>query len=377
MDSLTSNYTTHCLPAAANGLHYYGSNSRAGVTGIMCLAIGVKDSRAAISWYKNAFGMDVNIFSQTGNTQDFSAITDDKALLRETNFLVNRFGGGGMKITRLLDCEPRPCAFTPRYGDLGIFCGKIKCTDLLSHYERFSIMTDTDISPLMKDPLGHYHFWVRDPFGNFFQVMESDQWYQTPEHTTGGVLGVVVGVKDMDAALPFYRDILGIREVIYDYSGEFSDIPTQGLYRQRYRRILLRKPPSGIGYFSRLWGEIQIELVQPLDRAGRYIYEGRHWGDCGFMHLNFEAANLTTLRQKTMVYDCPLTVDIIDYPICTKGNAKFFILSDPDKTLFMFSEPEHVPFIPELGLFISVTGRDAYKPLPRWMVKLMVMRRMK
>ena len=51
-------------------------------------------------------------------------------------------------------------------------------------------------------------------------------------------------------------------------------------------------------HLARLFGKSEIELVQVKDRKPKSIYEGRIWGDPGFIHLCYDINDMDALREK-------------------------------------------------------------------------------
>ena len=67
--------------------------------------------------------------------------------------------------------------------------------------------------------MGAKTFYLKDPDGNRFQVLEADDWFENNGHPSGGVMGCTIGVSDMDAALKLYADVLGFDQVLHDATG--------------------------------------------------------------------------------------------------------------------------------------------------------------
>ena len=78
---------------------------------------------------------------------------------------------------------------------------------------------------------------------------------------------------------------------------------------KEFRRVLLRHSDIKHGAFSPLFGKSEIELIQVLNRKSRDIYEGRIWGDPGFIHLCFDINDMDTLREKAKHLGFTFTVD--------------------------------------------------------------------
>jgi catechol 2,3-dioxygenase-like lactoylglutathione lyase family enzyme len=187
---------------------------------------------------------------------------------------------------------------------------------------------------------------------------------------TGGVLGVILGVGDIEKALKLYKDILGIDTLVYDKTGVFEDFSGLGASDKQFRRVLLRKSQSKEGAFSRLFGNIELELVQALDPIDRKtIMEGRSWGDLGFIHLCFDALNMDKLGEKLLANGYPFVVDSANSFDMGDAAGRFTYIEDPDGTLIEFVETHKVPILKKIGWYINLKKRKTQNPLPNWMVK--------
>ena len=71
------------------------------------------------------------------------------------------------------------------------------------------------------DPSGKMTFFMKDPYGNIFQLVEATDWFRNEKKNTGGSYGAVIGVSDIEKSRVVYSDILGYDEVIYDKTGYF------------------------------------------------------------------------------------------------------------------------------------------------------------
>jgi hypothetical protein len=49
----------------------------------------------------------------------------------------------------------------------------------------------------------------------------------------------------------------------------------------------------------------------------------------------------------------------------------FAYIEDPDGTLIEFVETHKLPILKKLGWYLDLRKRNAYKPLPDWMVRLL------
>ena len=114
---------------------------------------------------------------------------------------------------------------------------------------------------------GPDNFFVQDPYGNIFQIVEAEDWFQDRKQLTGGVYGAVIGVSDIESALPLYHDLLGYDEV-YDKTDTFSELSQMPGGQLPMRRVLLRHQQERKGAFAPLLGRTEIELVQLQSQNG-------------------------------------------------------------------------------------------------------------
>ena len=108
-----------------------------------------------------------------------------------------------------------------------------------------------------------------------FQVVETEDWFSRGRHPTGGGCGCLIGVSDIERALPLYSGILGYDRIVYDETGEFDDLGPLPGGNEKFRRMLLDSSEERKGAFSRWLGSSRLELIQSLSRQGKRIFEGR------------------------------------------------------------------------------------------------------
>jgi catechol 2,3-dioxygenase-like lactoylglutathione lyase family enzyme len=333
------------------------------ISGIQQVGIGVVDAGESFKWYNKNFGLDVPVFDDIAEAKLMVRYTNGNIRKRRAILAVNMAGGGGAEIWESKSPLPIACSFEPRLGDLGIFALKIKSQDLLA----FSKSTPIT---LFRTPENKPTAWLKDNYGNQLQLVEDNSWFLNNLSNTGGVLGVILGVSDMDKALKLYKDLLGIDNLVYDKTGVFEDLDGLGAADKQFRRVLLRKSQSTEGAFSRLFGNIELELVQALDITERKtIMEGRSWGDLGFIHLCFDALNMDKLGKKLLANGYPFVVDSANSFDMGDAAGRFTYIEDADGTLIEFVETHKVPVLKKIGWYINLKKRKTQNPLPNWMVK--------
>jgi catechol 2,3-dioxygenase-like lactoylglutathione lyase family enzyme len=224
---------------------------------------------------------------------------------------------------------------------------------------------------------------LNDPFGNIFQVVDSEAWFKLDRRKfTGAAAGAVLGSSDIDKSRKLYSGILGYDDVVYDVEGTFEDLKPLHGGGGSFRRILLRHSKDRLGGFSRLFGPSEIELIQSLDRQPESIFKDRYWGDLGFIHLCYDIIGMSNLRKECYEKGFPFTVDSAVNP---KGDSfdmgeaagHFSYVEDPDGALIEFVETHKIPIMKKLGWYLDLKNRDPHKPLPDWILKALKYSRVK
>ena len=336
------------------------------ISGIQQVGIGVRDAAKAFNWYNKILGLNVPLFDDVAEAKLMTPHTNGIIRQRRAILALNMAGGGGAEIWQSNRPEPLAPDCIPELGDYGIFAIKIKCLDVAQFAERQKIKVETS-------PEGKNHSWLQDPYGNQLQIVPDNSWFKLNGSLTGGLVGVIIGVSDIDKALKLYKDTLGIEVIAYDKTGKFEDFATLGKGDVKFRRVLLRKAMNDNGAFSRLLGNVEIELVQNLeaDARPRKIFAGRSWGDLGFIHLCFDTLNMDKLKQMCQNNGFPFTVDSSDTFDMGEAGGRFTYVEDPDGTLIEFVETHRVPILKKIGWYLDLKKRKTQKPLPNWMVATM------
>lgn len=343
------------------------------ISGIQQVGVGTVDMRKSWDWYIKMFGIDVKILEDDTVAERMLPYTGGKPQQRHACIAISLQGGGGFEIWQYSHRKPVPPLHEVGVGDLGIFAAKVKCRDVATFHEEIA-MRWHDYGAVSSLPDGTPCMYVRDLYGNCFQVVESQDVFIEQHRLTGGMVGGMVGVSDMDASVRFYRDVLGYDDIVYDCTGHFDDWSLLPNADATYRRVLLRSTAKPEGAFSGLLSMGTIELVQALDRQPHRIYEGRYWGDPGFIQLCYDVTNMKALGAHCEAQGHPFTVD--SCPGDTSfdmGDASghFTYVEDPDGTLIEFVETHRIPVAKKLGWYIDLLHRDRHKRLPRFLFRMM------
>ena len=345
------------------------------ITGIQQIGIGVKNLEESTQLYKYIFGLDVLIFDDTSDAKLMTRYTGNQVYNRHAALTMNLAGGGGIEVWQFNNREPKDKSVKIKYGDIGIYAAKIKCEDVEQAHDILSSYKHIVVSPVQKSFTNIHHFWVTDSYGNNFNIVQGHDWFKKNQQPTGGVVGAVIGVSDMKKSLPFYIDFLGVSEIVYDKTDKYLDNPEA--VGVNCRRVLLRKKMTGNGAFNKLLGSVEIELVQRLDDKAEKIFEGRYWGDCGFIHLCFDVLNMDGLKKHAESMGVKFTVDSHESFAMDNAAGRFCYAEDPDGTLIELVETHRIPVYKKLGLYINLKKRNQQKPLPDWMINLLSLSKVK
>lgn len=347
------------------------------ISGIQQVGIGVTSLKDAWRWYRDHFGMDIRVFDEEAPANYMLPYTGGKACKRHAALAINMMGGGGFEIWQYKDRIPKAPAFEIQAGDLGIFAAKMKSPDVEATYDHFHKL-GLVLNGVSRDPAGRKQFFMKDPYNNIFQVVEADTWFRfNRRKKTGAAYGAVIGVSDIEKSKVLYSGILGYDTVVYDKTKVWEDLSTVPGGTHSIRRVLLRHSLERKGFFARLFGPTEIELLQVQDREPQNIYKNRFWGDLGFIHLCYDVIGINKLKEKCESLGFPFTVDsqIETGPTAfDMGEAAghFSYIEDPDGTLIEFVETHRIPISKRLGWYLKLDKRkNKEKPVADRVLRLL------
>lgn len=350
-------------------------------SGIQQIGIGVPDVKEAWKWYRGAFGIDIPVFEEAASANFMLPYTGGKPQKRHAVLAINLQGGGGFEIWQYTERTPQKPAFELKLGDLGIFMTKIKTLNVDKAYQFYKKNNYEVLGDISQTPEGKKHFYLRDTYHNIFEIESGIDWFGKARTITGGNLGAVIGVSDVERSKSFYAGILGYDTVVFEKRDKFDDFAPLPGGENEITRVLLRHSQTRKGPFSRLLGSSQIELIKVHDREAVNIFQDRFWGDYGFIHLCFDISGMNALAELCETKGYSFTVD-------SRKNEEngfdmgaaaghFSYIEDPDGALIEFVETHKIPIIEKLGIFLNLQKRNREKALPDWMLKSLRFNRVK
>lgn len=341
------------------------------INGIQQIGIGVENATIAFNWYKEYFGFSAIVFEDKACASLMTRYTGGNVEQRYAVLAMNMQGGGGFEIWQYTSRTPSASKEAIQLGDLGVNAVKLRSKDIHAAHQLLQNDQSAVVTSITETPSGLNHFYVKDPFGNFFEIIEDAYWFTRNGHPVGGVCGVVIGVSNIEKAVHFYQSILGYNVVLFDKEGVFDDWEQLTGSQKKIRRVILQHREKYSGPFSRLLGPTTIELIESKERTPLKIFNERYWGDLGFIHICYDVNQMKELGKECEKVGYGFTVNSEDSFDMGKAAGHFCYNEDPDGTLIEYVETHKVPILKKLGWYLDLRKRKATKPLPDWMVKCM------
>ena len=151
--------------------------------GIQQIGIGVKNLKEAWSWYSRMFGMDCRIFDDKTEANLMLPYTGNVPQSRHAILALNLQSGGGFEVWQYQERKPVQIEEELSLGDLGILVCKIKVKDIREAHSFYKTNDCVLSGEPADDPSGNPSFFVKDPFGNLFQIVEGNN-YPSPQNRT-------------------------------------------------------------------------------------------------------------------------------------------------------------------------------------------------
>lgn len=344
------------------------------------MGVGVPDVQEIWKWYRKFFGVNVRVFEEAAEAPLMIDYTGGKVQSRTATLALSMESGGGFEIWQYTSRNTEKAKFDIRLGDYGLYSCRIKSRDVEASYSYFKENGAKIIGELSKAPNGEFSFFVEDPNGNIFNIVQSSGWFKNTKHPSkcGGVAGTMIGVSDIDQSIELYQDILGYETIEYDETGTFEDLTHLPEGKGKFRRVLLSHKAPRKGPFARLLGPSKIELIQAIDRKDCVkIFKDRYWGDWGFIHLCFDVQGMDNLQKECEAKGYPFTVDSSNTFDMGEAGGRFSYIEDKDGALIEFVETHKVPVMKKLGWYIHLENKKPGKHLPNWMLHAMGLNKVK
>jgi len=351
--------------------------SQAQINGIQQVGIGVLDANEAWKWYRKAFKFDVPIFQDSAEAKLMTRYTSDKVESRHAILAMNMQGGGGFEIWQYTSKTPLASKEKLKWTDLGILAVKIRCKDVYKTHEHLKAIGATVLGKPEPSPTGALHFFIKDPYGNIFEIIENNSWCFENKDLTGGVLGVVMGVSSIQKVLPIYQHHFQQFELLADEKKCWADFSQVGNEKTEFRRVILQGTKKPTGAVGKLLCQTQIELIETDHPSRSVTFKDRNWGDLGFIHVCFDVNGMCELKRNLKEVGVDFTVDSENEFDMGKAAGRFAYIEDPDGTLIEMVETYKIPIIEKIGWYLNLRNRKPQTTLPDFVLRALALNRVK
>jgi len=319
------------------------------INSIQHIGIGVEDRESSFEFYGKGMGFSVPISNHTGNCSGVLPIIE-KDETRKVIIALNPYGGGLLEIFQYTSKKPKP---PPKEIDLtyngylfyGLAVKNInKALEKVKQHNGIVICSHDYFTPLQN------HNWktavFKDRDGIIVTMLEypgSRVGHGSGRSKIGGVEYVAIGVSNLKQSLEFYTRILGYDEVVYVYEGtapEWENLFGKG---RKIKRALLRRSAKPHGMFRYFLHGGMIELMEVEGNIGKHNFEGRKWGDIGFMELCFDVNNIDDVLEKVTRKGAEIAVPPYKQDLGLNTMATFSYIKDPDGSLIEFADVQSLP----------------------------------
>ncbi len=348
------------------------------IYGIQQVGVGVSDAQHAFNWYAKVLGADLLIFDDDNVATFMAPYMGGNHHKKRAILSANIQGGGGYELWQYLDRAPEAPKEEISLGDFGIYAIKIKTKDIQAAYKSIKSKDVKVLCEIQTDPSGVSFFFIEDPYGNKLQILYyNDYFTENTKYATGGIVGCIIGVSDIEKARKLYSTVLGYDKVVYDSTQKFSDLNFLKGGGNEFRRMLLSHTQNRTGGMSPLFGPSQIELIEIKNSKPRKIFQDRYWGDLGFIHLCFDVSGMESLRKECDTNGFAFTIDSLGAFKMGEAAGHWCYTEDLDGTLIEFVETYKLPIFKKWNWYLDLQKRNPYKSLPRWVLKSLSLNRKK
>ena len=329
------------------------------INGIQQVGIGVTDVDVVFEWYKSVLGFEIKMFDDTATADLMIDYTGGEPQQRRALMALSTNTGGGLEIWQFKKRKSLAPKNPVRLGDLGINYLKFKHKNIDSLLGQIpDDVNKTEVIALG----GKRYFFMQDLWGNTLKI-EEDKTLDFDG--VSGACGVGIGVSDLTKSQDFYKETLGF-DVSTPKIG-FEELQ-QGFVsgeKQKGETLTITRSSTKRGGFAKLIGDCEIDLIQNESINPVKIFEGRYWGDLGFIHVCFDVANMDSLQNELSDKGYQFTVDsaVGSESFSMEDTAgRFAYLEDPDGSLIELVEVHKIDVAKKLGWSIDMTKRDPEKP---------------
>lgn len=319
------------------------------INALQHVGLGVWDADISYQFYKRFFGFKVKLNDLTIPDQDMTPMIGSIETVRAL-MAMNIKGGGILELVQFKSSPIRSYPEDTGYGDYGILEVGYAVNGIDYVVEELRSQGVQFLTPVFEVPLNNRRTWrcayLLDPNGLRLQLIED----YSPGHSRMGkpeVKGFVhigIGVSDLRRSKAFYSSVLGFNKLVYQFKGHIPDMdPLTGEPLPMNLIILERSQPPNWPLDFLPSGT--IKLFEVSGYTGKHIYNGRRWGDIGYMEFCLDVTDLQSViaDMKVAGIDIYLPPTEIDMGSGSKGMVAY--IRDPDGTTIELVEVKSVAWV--------------------------------
>jgi catechol 2,3-dioxygenase-like lactoylglutathione lyase family enzyme len=319
------------------------------INGIQHIGIGVTDRDKAFLFYNNALGFSVPMSRHSGNCKGvLPLIKKDEE--RKVVIALNSHGGGLVEIFQYTSKKPvpRPKEVDFSYNGCLFFGLKVKNVGKsLGIIERHGGERVTEPSAFTpKAEAGWRTAMFLDTEGiqaMLLEYPESGMGHGNGGSRIGGVEYVGIGVSDIEDSVEFYTRVLEYDKIVYRTEGTYPEWDPLFGKGRFMKRALLRRSGNPEGIFRHFLHGGMIELIQVEGNTGKHNFDGRKWGDIGFMELAFDVTDIDETLEEVARKGVSLAAPPYVQDMGMNTKATFAYIRDPDGSLLEFADISRLP----------------------------------
>jgi catechol 2,3-dioxygenase-like lactoylglutathione lyase family enzyme len=319
------------------------------INGIQHIGIGVTDRDKAFLFYNNALGFSVPMSRHSGNCKGvLPLIKKDEE--RKVVIALNSHGGGLVEIFQYTSKKPvpRPKEVDFSYNGCLFFGLKVKNVGKsLGIIERHGGERVTEPSAFTpKAEAGWRTAMFLDTEGiqaMLLEYPESGMGHGNGGSRIGGVEYVGIGVSDIEDSVEFYTRVLEYDKIVYRTEGTYPEWDPLFGKGRFMKRALLRRSGNPEGIFRHFLHGGMIELIQVEGNTGKHNFDGRKWGDIGFMEVAFDVTDIDETLEEVARKGVSLAAPPYVQDMGMNTKATFAYIRDPDGSLLEFADISRLP----------------------------------
>ncbi len=319
------------------------------INGFQHIGIGVRDRDKSYAFYKDVLDFSVPLSKHRGSCSGMlPVIGNDEE--RDVTIALNPYGGGLVEIFQYISKkpeEPEKIDFSSNgYLFFGLKVRNInKATNLIRDYRGAEIVGEpADFTPMKSRGWKTSVFRDIDGiYGILLEYPESNMGYGKGKARIGGVEYVAIGVSNLKQSMEFYINILGYDKIIYEAEGSFPEWECMFGKGRKLKRVLLKRSRKPEGIFKHFLRGGMIELIEVEGNDGKHMYEGRKWGDIGFMELCFDVTDIDKTLEEVTKKGAEIIVPPYRQDMGMNTYATFSYIKDPDGSMLEFADIHRLP----------------------------------